>query len=59
MMTATTGDLAASEEKTVFLLDTETGTVWKYHPARAIRDTNGKMVAIPAAFELISVESLP
>ena len=40
---ASAGDPAAPEEKTIFLVDTETGRVWKYQLARTIRNADGKM----------------
>jgi hypothetical protein len=45
--TASAGDPAAPEEKLSFLVDTETGRVWRYRLARTVRNTDGKWLRFP------------
>src|SRR5271170_3396551 len=50
-------DDGLAKEKTVFLLDTVTGTVWKYQPPFTTTDSNGKKVPQEPLF--IYVRALP
>lgn len=45
------------EQKMIFLLDTQTGKVWQYHPAPpAIRATDGKVYSVGPSFETVTVQ---
>lgn len=59
-MAAMLDDKVAAATKTVLLLDTATGRVWKYQEAFTTTDTEGKKSWIPAAFILVTVaDGLP
>jgi hypothetical protein len=54
-MTAATLD---GNERTVFLLDTTTGRVWKFQTGYESKDAEGKLIINPPRFVLITVDEL-
>lgn len=45
------------EQKVIFLLDTQTGKVWQYHPALPpIKATDGKVYSVGPLFEAVTVQ---
>jgi hypothetical protein len=49
---------AITPQKTVFLLDTATGRVWRFRETVVGKDESGKEIAYPPLFESIPVASL-
>ncbi len=57
LVTTTINEPGEPEQKVIFLLDTETGKVWKYHPAPpAIKATDGKVYSVGPWFEPVTVQ---
>ncbi len=48
-----------TSEKTIFLLDTVTGKVWKFQTAFVSTDASGKKTSIPPFFIPIDVSNTP
>lgn len=57
LISTTINDPGGPEQKVIFLLDTQTGKVWKYHPAPPpIKATDGKVYSVGPSFDTVSVQ---
>ena len=55
IVAATLDDGISQKTQTVFLINTQTGNVWKYQEAFTATDTDGTKKIIPAAFVPVDV----